>query len=72
MGAAGLTCSCSEMASKGEVGIELNLDLVPAREKGMTAYEFLLSESQERMLFVVKPGSEQELRQLFLKWGLYV
>ena len=72
MGAAGLTCSCSEMASKGEVGIELNLDLVPAREKGMTAYEFLLSESQERMLFVVKPGSEKELRQLFMKWGLYV
>ena len=72
MGAAGLTCSCSEMASKGDVGIELNLDLVPAREKGMTAYEFLLSESQERMLFVVKPGSEEELRQLFIRWGLYV
>ena len=72
MGAAGLTCSCSEMASKGEVGIELNLDLVPAREKGMTAYEFLLSESQERMLFVVKPGSEEELRELFIRWGLYV
>ncbi len=72
MGAAGLTCSCSEMASKGDVGIELNLDLVPAREKGMTAYEFLLSESQERMLFVVKPGSEKELRQLFMRWGLYV
>ncbi len=72
MGAAGLTCSCSEMASKGEVGIELNLDLVPAREKGMTAYEYLLSESQERMLFVVKPGSEKELSDLFMKWGLYV
>jgi len=72
MGAAGLTCSCSEMASKGEVGIELNLDLVPAREKGMTSYEFLLSESQERMLFVVKPGSEKELRELFMRWGLYV
>ncbi|WP_269623926.1 phosphoribosylformylglycinamidine synthase subunit PurL [Prochlorococcus marinus] len=72
MGAAGLTCSCSEMASKGDVGIELNLDLVPAREKGMTAYEFLLSESQERMLFVVKPGSEEELRKLFMRWGLYV
>jgi phosphoribosylformylglycinamidine synthase II len=72
MGAAGLTCSCSEMASKGEVGIELNLDQVPAREQGMTAYEFLLSESQERMLFVVKPGSETELRQLFMRWGLYV
>jgi len=72
MGAAGLTCSCSEMASKGDVGIELNLDLVPARENGMTAYEFLLSESQERMLFVVKPGSENELKKLFMKWGLYV
>ena len=72
MGAAGLTCSCSEMASKGDVGIELNLDLVPAREKGMTAYEFLLSESQERMLFVVKPGSEKELKELFMRWGLYV
>ena len=72
MGAAGLTCSCSEMASKGDVGIELNLDLVPAREMGMTAYEFLLSESQERMLFVVKPGSENTLRTLFMKWGLYV
>ncbi len=72
MGAAGLTCSCSEMASKGEVGIELNLDLVPARENGMTPYEFLLSESQERMLFVIKPGSEKELKKLFMKWGLYV
>ena len=72
MGAAGLTCSCSEMASKGQVGIELNLDLVPAREKGMSAYEFLLSESQERMLFVVKPGSEEELKELFMRWGLYV
>ena len=72
MGAAGLTCSCSEMASKGQVGIELNLDLVPAREKGMSAYEFLLSESQERMLFVVKPGSEKELKELFMRWGLYV
>ncbi|WP_413678852.1 phosphoribosylformylglycinamidine synthase subunit PurL [Prochlorococcus sp. MIT 0916] len=72
MGAAGLTCSCSEMASKGDVGIELNLDRVPAREHGMTAYEFLLSESQERMLFVVKPGSENELKQLFMRWGLYV
>ncbi len=72
MGAAGLTCSCSEMASKGEVGIELNLDLVPAREKGMTAYEYLLSESQERMLFVVQPGSEKNLKQLFMRWGLYV
>ncbi len=70
MGAAGLTCSCSEMAAKGNVGIELDLDLVPAREVGMTAYEFLLSESQERMLFVVKPGSEQRLIDSFKRWGL--
>ncbi len=72
MGAAGLTCSCSEMASKGDVGIELNLDYVPAREIGMTPYEYLLSESQERMLFVIKPGSDEKLRKLFNRWGLYV
>ncbi len=72
MGAAGLTCSCSEMAAKGELGIELNLDLVPAREEGMTPYEFLLSESQERMLFVVKPGFENDIMNRFLKWGLSV
>ncbi|WP_320663566.1 phosphoribosylformylglycinamidine synthase subunit PurL [Prochlorococcus sp. MIT 1223] len=71
MGAAGLTCSSSEMAAKGDVGIELDLDSVPAREKGMTAYEFLLSESQERMLFVVKPGLESKLMNRFTKWGLY-
>ncbi len=70
MGAAGLTCSCSEMAAKGGVGIELNLDLVPAREKDMTPYEFLLSESQERMLFVVKPGTENKIINCFEKWGL--
>ncbi len=70
MGAAGLTCSCSEMAAKGEVGIELDLNKVPAREEGMTPYDFLLSESQERMLFVVKPGSEQFIMDIFLKWGL--
>tara|TARA_Y100001968_G_scaffold333736_1_gene398850 strand:- start:11856 stop:14273 length:2418 start_codon:yes stop_codon:yes gene_type:complete len=72
MGAAGLTCSSSEMAAKGGVGIELDLDKVPAREEGMTAYEFLLSESQERMLFIVKPGLEDKLIQRFTKWGLYV
>ena len=72
MGAAGLTCSSSEMAAKGNVGIELNLDAVPAREEGMTAYEYLLSESQERMLFVVKPGFENKLIERFTKWGLYV
>ncbi|APD47993.1 phosphoribosylformylglycinamidine synthase subunit PurL [Synechococcus sp. CS-602] len=70
MGAAGLTCSCSEMAAKGGLGIELDLDLVPARETGMTAYEFLLSESQERMLFVVKPGREEALMARFRRWGL--
>ncbi len=70
MGAAGLTCSCSEMASKGGLGIELDLDLVPAREEGMTAYEYLLSESQERMLFVVKPGSENRVIDQFKRWGL--
>ena len=70
MGAAGLTCSCSEMAAKGGVGVELDLDLVPAREKGMTAYEFLLSESQERMLFVVAQGREEALMERFRRWGL--
>ena len=70
MGAAGLTCSCSEMAAKGGLGIELDLDRVPARETGMTPYEFLLSESQERMLFVVKPGTEAALMARFTRWGL--
>ena len=70
MGAAGLTCSCSEMAAKGGLGIELDLDKVPAREAGMTPYEFLLSESQERMLFVVKPGREEALMARFSRWGL--
>jgi phosphoribosylformylglycinamidine synthase II len=70
MGAAGLTCSCSEMAAKGGLGIELDLDRVPARESGMSAYEFLLSESQERMLFVVRPGSEEALMASFRRWGL--
>ena len=70
MGAAGLTCSCAEMAAKGGVGVELDLDRVPARESGMTAYEFLLSESQERMLFVVRPGREEPLMARFRRWGL--
>jgi phosphoribosylformylglycinamidine synthase subunit PurL len=70
MGAAGLTCSTSEMADKGGVGIELNLDLIPAREPGMTPYEYLLSESQERMLFVAQKGREQELIDIFHKWEL--
>ena len=58
MGAAGLTSSTSEMADKGGVGIELELDHVPQREEGMTAYEMMLSESQERMLMILKPGRE--------------
>ncbi len=70
MGAAGLTSSSVEMASKGDVGIELNLDRVPRREAGMTAYEIMLSESQERMLMVLKPGREDEARRIFEKWEL--
>ena len=71
MGAAGLTCSTSEMADKGGVGIELDLDLIPEREPGMTPYEYLLSESQERMLFVAEKGREQELIDIFHKWELH-
>ncbi len=70
MGAAGLTSSSVEMASKGNVGIELDLDRVPRRESGMTAYEIMLSESQERMLMVLKPGREDEARAIFEKWEL--
>lgn len=70
MGAAGLTCSCAEMAAKGGVGIELDLDRVPAREPGMSPYDFLLSESQERMLLVVQAGRERHLMDLFHRWGL--
>lgn len=70
MGAAGLTSSSCEMGSRGDVGIHLNLDLVPQRETGMTAYEMLLSESQERMLIVAEKGREQELFDVFHKWGL--
>ena len=70
MGAAGLTSSTSEMADKGGVGIELNLDHVPQREEGMTAYEMMLSESQERMLMILKPGREPEAEAIFKKWGL--
>jgi phosphoribosylformylglycinamidine synthase II len=70
MGAAGLTSSSAEMASKAGVGIELNLDLVPQRETGMTPYEMMLSESQERMLLVVKKGREQEICDIFAKYGL--
>jgi phosphoribosylformylglycinamidine synthase len=70
MGAAGLTSSCVEMAGKGDVGVELDLDLVPQREEGMTAYEMMLSESQERMLAILKPGREGDGRRIFAKWGL--
>lgn len=70
MGAAGLASSSSEMASKAGMGIEMNLDLVPQRETGMTAYEMMLSESQERMLIVVKKGREQEINHLFSKYDL--
>ncbi len=70
MGAAGLTSSTSEMADKGGVGIALDLDHVPQREAGMTAYEMMLSESQERMLMILKPGREPEAEKIFRKWGL--
>ena len=70
MGAAGLTSSSVEMAGKGGVGIELDLDQVPARETGMTAYEFMLSESQERMLMVLRPDREDMARAIFDKWEL--
>jgi len=70
MGAAGLTSSSVEMAGKGEVGIELDLDLVPQREEGMTAYEMMLSESQERMLMVLRPEKEAEAKAVFDKWDL--
>jgi phosphoribosylformylglycinamidine synthase subunit PurL len=71
MGAAGITCSTSEMAAKGGVGIEFDLDKIPVREFGMVPYEYLLSESQERMLFVAHKGREQELIDIFERWGLH-
>jgi phosphoribosylformylglycinamidine synthase subunit PurL len=70
MGAAGLTSSSVEMAGKGGLGIELDLDRVPVRESGMTPYEIMLSESQERMLMILRPGSEAAARQIFEKWEL--
>jgi len=70
MGAAGLTSSSVEMASKGGVGIELDMNAVPCREQGMTPYEMMLSESQERMLMVLKPGREPEAEAIFRKWEL--
>ena len=70
MGAAGLTCSAVEMGAKGDLGVELDIEKVPAREAGMTPYEMMLSESQERMLMVLKPGMEAEAEAIFVKWGL--
>jgi len=70
MGAAGLTCSAVEMGAKGNLGVTLDLDAVPCRETGMSAYEMMLSESQERMLMVLKPEKEQEAEAIFRKWGL--
>ena len=70
MGAAGLTSSAVEMGAKGDLGVELDLDAVPCRETGMTAYEMMLSESQERMLMVLQPEKEAEAEAIFRKWGL--
>ncbi|UVI30916.1 phosphoribosylformylglycinamidine synthase subunit PurL [Paenibacillus spongiae] len=70
MGAAGLTCSSAEMASKAGNGLELYLDEVPQREEGMTPYEMMLSESQERMLFVVEPQHEAQAKEIFDRWGI--
>jgi phosphoribosylformylglycinamidine synthase len=70
MGAAGLTCSTCEMGGRGGVGVEIELDRVPQRETGMSAYEIMLSESQERMLLVAQKGREQEVFHVFEKWGL--
>ena len=70
MGAAGLTCSAVEMGAKGNLGIELNLNLVPVRETAMTPYEMMLSESQERMLMVLDPSKREVAEAIFVKWGL--
>ena len=70
MGAAGLTCSAVEMGAKGDLGVTLDLDRVPCRETGMSAYEMMLSESQERMLMVLRPEKEAEAEAIFRKWGL--
>ena len=71
MGAAGLTCSTCETASRGNSGIEIDLDLVPQRETGMNSYEIMLSESQERMLVIVQKGREREIEEVFEKWDLH-
>jgi phosphoribosylformylglycinamidine synthase II len=70
MGAAGLTCSTTEMTSNSNAGIEIDLDLVPQRERGMTPYEIMLSESQERMLLVARKGKVNEVQEIFTKWDL--
>ena len=70
MGAAGLTSSSVEMASKGDLGIELDLDKIPCREEGMTPYEMMLSESQERMLIILEDKKEKEAKKIFDKWDL--
>lgn len=70
MGAAGIACSTSEMSAKGSTGMDIDLDLVPLREADMSAYEIMLSESQERMLVVVKPRNEQAIKKIFTKWDL--
>src|SRR5207244_8271182 len=67
---AGLTCAAVEMGAKGDLGVDLDLDAVPTREQGMSAYEMMLSESQERMLMVLKPEKENEAEAIFRKWGL--
>mgnify|MGYP001319476949 CR=1 FL=1 len=71
MGAAGLTCSTCEMGARGSVGIEIDVNEVPQREDGMTPYEIMLSESQERMLFIVRLGHEKEVEEIFEKWDLH-
>ena len=71
MGAAGLTCSTTEMGSRGGVGVEIDVSLVPQRETGMTPYEIMLSESQERMLLIVKRGREADVERVFEKWDLH-
>ncbi|MBL7996278.1 phosphoribosylformylglycinamidine synthase subunit PurL [bacterium] len=71
MGAAGLTCSSAETSAKGECGIEIELSLVPLREDNMTPYEIMLSESQERMLLIVKKGFEKQIQEIFEKWDLH-
>jgi phosphoribosylformylglycinamidine synthase len=71
MGAAGITCSTTEMSAKGKSGMDIDLDKVPIRESGMTAYEIMLSESQERMLLVSKPACEEKIKAVFEKWDLH-